>query len=707
MKKKAIFKKKEKKTKPKSLRQNKQISKDKPKNNTTFLGLFKKSKEKKVSTKGFHSIKGKLTFTIMATCLIPLLIVGTVTFIASRQILSNTLEDTTSQTLEAANIGLTSYFNSVSEQLETLSGIDVKGSEADVKLTFENMLTSLAKANTTVTRAYIQLEQGDLITESVLGAKTGIDGKRQAWYSLAKSTPNEIVVSQPYSSMDGKTVISLSKALLLDGKFMGVLAIEMDTQLLTSEIAATKFGEDGFIILADGSGAIISHPNTSYIGRNLDSYYSYWSEIVTSKEGMTSYKEGNEAKNIIYITNEVTGWKLIATMSNVELANQTRSLLAVFGIITLLIILASYFTATRFSKGLSKNIITIKEMIAKASEGDFTNRVNINSKDELMYLANGFNSMADNLGALINKVDISGKNVYESSLTLAAMASDTSAAVNQVAIAIDEIAQGSSNQAYNASEGTQLLQDLSDKLELILNSSVEMGNISNNTKNLSDHGLDMINTLVDKSKDTLKSTNNAGDIVAEVNNSILEIGKISEAISGITAQTNLLSLNASIEAARAGEYGRGFAVVADEIRKLAEESRSSAEEIKSIVKKITEKSTVAVQAMKATENIVVEQTEAANSAEDVFKDILKELLVLVDKVSEVKHSIDDINNFKDGVVAKIENVAAISEETASATEEVSASTEEISASVAEFSQHAENLNKQADSIKQELSKFKV
>lgn len=707
MKKKAIFKRKEKNKKTKSLRQNKQSSKEKLKINTAFWGLFKKSKEKKVSSKGFKSIKAKLTFNIMATCLIPLVIVGAVTFTTSRQILRNTLEDTTSQTLDAANIGLTSYFNSVSEQLDTLSGIDVKGSEADVKLTFENMLNSLIKSDETVTRAYIQLEQGELITVSTLGSKTGIDGKRQSWYSLAKSTPEEIVVSQPYSSMDGKTVISMSKALLLNGKFMGVLAIEMDTQLLTSEIATTKFGEEGFIVLADECGAIISHPNTSYIGKNLDAYYSYGAKLVTSKEGMTSYKEGKETKNIIYVTNEVTGWKLIATMSNLELANQTKVLLAVFGTITLLVILVSYFTATKFSKGLSKNIITIKEMIAKASEGDFTNRVDIKTKDELMYLANGFNSMADNLGALINKVDISGKNVYESSLTLAAMASDTSAAVNQVAIAIDEIAQGSSNQAYNASEGTQLLQDLSDKLELILNSSVEMGNISNNTKDLSDHGLDMISTLVDKSKDTLESTNNAGDIVEEVNSSILEIGKISEAISAITAQTNLLSLNASIEAARAGEYGRGFAVVADEIRKLAEESRSSAEDIKKIVKKITEKSTVAVQAMKSTENIVIQQTEAANSAEDVFKDILKEILVLVDKVNEVKHSIDDINNFKDGVVAKIENVAAISEETASATEEVSASTQEISASVAEFSQHAENLNKQADLIKQELSKFSV
>ena len=707
MKKKAIFKRKEKNKKTKSLRQNKQSSKEKLKINTDFWGLLKKSKEKKVSAKGFKSIKGKLTFNIMATCLIPLVIVGAVTFTTSRQILRNTLEDTTSQTLDAANIGLTSYFNSVSEQLDTLSGIDVKGSEADVKLTFENMLNSLIKSNETVTRAYIQLEQGELITVSTLGSKTGIDGKRQSWYSLAKSTPEEIVVSQPYSSMDGKTVISMSKALLLNGKFMGVLAIEMDTQLLTSEIATTKFGEEGFIVLADECGAIISHPNTSYIGKNLDAYYSYGTKLVTSKEGMTSYKEGKETKNIIYVTNEVTGWKLIATMSNIELANQTKVLLAVFGTITLLVILVSYFTATKFSKGLSKNIIIIKEMIAKASEGDFTNRVDIKTKDELMYLANGFNSMADNLGALINKVDISGKNVYESSLTLAAMASDTSAAVNQVAIAIDEIAQGSSNQAYNASEGTQLLQDLSDKLELILNSSVEMDNISNNTKDLSDHGLDMISTLVDKSKDTLESTNNAGDIVAEVNSSILEIGKISEAISAITAQTNLLSLNASIEAARAGEYGRGFAVVADEIRKLAEESRSSAEDIKRIVNKITEKSTVAVQAMKSTENIVIQQTEAANSAEDVFKDILKEILVLVDKVNEVKHSIDDINNFKDGVVAKIENVAAISEETASATEEVSASTQEISASVAEFSQHAENLNKQADLIKQELSKFSV
>lgn len=676
----------------------------KSKNNTSKETISKKAEIKGGKQK---SIKKKLTINMMATCMVPLVVVGAVTLFTSRTLLKNSLQDTTEQTLDAANIGLTNYFTAIGKEVTYLSSVNVMNDGELNKAAIQNTLDTLITSDDTITKSYFQPANDDMMCAQAKGTPNDMDGRRQAWYSMATSTPDKYYVTTPYASSYGTTVLTMSKAVTINGQLIGVIALDLDTDLLTDEIAETKFGQEGFLIITDNIGVILSDPEKERIGRNIDSYYDILDAIISNENGVVSYKDNGKTKTAIYKTNELTGWKMIATMSDVELKDQTKMLCIVVGSIALAVLVICTALATLFARGLSGNIIKIEKLVSKASEGNLKERVKITSKDELNHLADSFNMMQDNLGSLMNNVDDSCKKVYNSSNSLAGMASDTSSAVNQVAIAIDEIARGASDQALTSTECTDLLQDLSKKLEGILDSSVEMGTISNNTKDLSDDGLTMLNSLVDKSKTTLQSANSAGNIVEEVNKSIMQIGKISDAITEITSQTNLLSLNASIEAARAGEYGKGFAVVADEIRKLAEESSNSADEIKKIVKVITEKSGVAVKAMKDTEQVVASQTEAANSTEKVFNNIMEEILVLVNKIDDIKTSIDDINNFKDGVMSKVENVAAVSEETASATQQVSASTEEITATVQEFAQAASDLNKWAQNITDELSKFQI
>ena len=251
------------------------------------------------------------------------------------------------------------------------------------------------------------------------------------------------------------------------------------------------------------------------------------------------------------------------------------------------------------------------------------------------------------------------------------------------------------------------MDDLSTRLDKISVNSNEMDKISNDTKELGSKGLYMIDTLTEKSNKTKTATTEVNNIVQDMNESTKQINAISETIAEITAQTNLLALNASIESARAGEAGKGFAVVADEIRKLAEQSKASTEEIKTIIGNIQRKSYTAVNAIKSTEAVVNEQEVAVSETHKIFSEILKSIEIMITKVDEIKISIVDIEEKKQSTVSEIKNISFISEQTAAASEEVTASAEEITATMEELTRHSSELQILAEQLGTEINKFKT
>lgn len=658
----------------------------------------------------FKSIRTKLIISLVSICLIPLLILGIETYFQSKTILSKKLEVTSKQTLKEIDNGLNNYFNALSASLKMLStNINFVQGDNEEKFTYaEFLLGDVKESDEDILNTYYGTESGKFSIYPKGDMPKDYNHKIRSWYTLALEKKGQVAITQPYKdAKTGKMVITLAKAVEKEGKVVGVVGMDISLDTLASTLSKSKVGNAGYVYTVDNSGIVVSHPDMKVIGTDAPTKLSFWNDTKNNKDGFVKYNYNGQNKFATYMTNSSTGWKLIAAMDEGELGKDLNSIISSLLITVLVVAAIAIFIATVLSKGIANNLSKVKHAFNLASNGDLTAEVDIKSKDEFGELGKDFNNMIKNISSLMKNVDSSSKTVLETSANLASMAEEATSSIGQVSHAIEEISSGATHTAQSAQEGAEDIQNLSLGLDIIESSTVKMGEISINARQLGSQGLEMVQVLGEKSDKTKLAASQISAIVKEMNSSTDQIDAISGTISDITEQTNLLSLNASIEAARAGEAGKGFAVVADEIRKLAEQSKSSTEEIKKIIEDIKSKSATAVKAMDETEIVVKDQEDAVVKTQKIFREIINSIGVLTEKVDEIRSHTTEINDKKEKVVGQIENISSISEETASATEEVSASAEEINATMEEFTRYADKLKSLSEELECEISKFKL
>ncbi|MFT5873090.1 MAG: methyl-accepting chemotaxis protein [Clostridium sp.] len=657
-----------------------------------------------------NSIRTKLIISLVTICVIPLIIEGFGSYSQSKSILSKKLTLTSTQTLAEINNGLNDYFQGFSNIVSmTAKNPDIVNIDTDKNPSIiMDIMKGVKESDNDILDIYYGTASGKFAICPNVTMEAGYDATTRPWYKQALEHKGEVIITPSYEdSSTGINVVGIVRTVEKNGKVVGVIGLDLSLTTLSERIATKKVGNSGYVFLSDVAGNVLAHPQKELINTNSASKLSIWDKVKSENSGFVNYDYNGAKKFGVYQTNELTGWKLVATLDESELSNDIKSILNTTFLIILVMGIISIFMSLILSKGISHNIKKLKEVFAKASNGDLTVSFTASTKDEFSDLAISFNSMLKNILELVNNVTKSSKTVLETSTNLSSMSEEVTASIGEVASAIEQVSVGATEQAQNAQNGASQMEDLSNRLDKISVNSNEMDKISSDTKDLGSKGLSMINTLIEKSNKTKTATTEVNDIVQDMNESTKQINAISETIANITEQTNLLSLNASIESARAGEAGKGFAVVAEEIRKLADQSKTSTEEIKVIISGIQEKSNIAVKAINSTETIVNEQDLAVSQTKEIFSEILKSIEIMITKVDEVKISIVDINEKKQSTVSEIENISAISEQTASSSQEVTASTEEITATMEEFTKHSSQLQILAEHLENEINKFKI
>ena len=407
------------------------------------------------------------------------------------------------------------------------------------------------------------------------------------------------------------------------------------------------------------------------------------------------------------MTDRVTGWKVIGFISESENRDDLRGInvgivgAGVFGLIFGCVI--AIFTAMSVIREIKK----IQVVTGKVAGGDFTEKVKVTRNDEFGELETHFNAMIDDVSSLIREVEDKSNHILDVADNISEIAGNTKTTMEQVTEAIDSVAQGAVKQAESTQEASCEVDHLKQSLEDTKDYVKGVNDMAGRANQVSAEGLSSVKDLIVKSEKTAEKSRVSLSVMNEMISSIDKIFYISDAIADITSQTNLLSLNASIEAARAGEMGKGFAVVADEIRKLADESKESTDEIKAIITEITEKSKLVEETMQENEALQTEQQQAIRKSEELFGQIIEQINELSSGMEQINTLNDNMAANKDLVVDKMGTIASVSEQSAAATEEVNASTEQVNVTMADIAEHTATLQGIAQDLRETIERFKL
>lgn len=363
----------------------------------------------------------------------------------------------------------------------------------------------------------------------------------------------------------------------------------------------------------------------------------------------------------------------------------------------------------RYIGGLTKLLHNVRRVLLKVSEGDLSdNRLTeIKSNDEFGELASGTEKLRNKVGNLLNDIQAGMLQLTEAAEKLSGMLKQNVLAAREMNDSVGQIHGKANSQKTAAQNASSDVETTRSAIDQMLRQLDDVTLLSGNIAGLSQNSRKILDELSDSSKESREAVKEISRQVAVTNESVQQIKSVTDYITNIAEETNLLALNASIEAARAGAAGKGFAVVALEIQKLAEESNHSASKIGENIRSLVEKTDGIVKVMGSIENALQHQEENVDKTKRLFEEMNRDIIQITEKESDMQVNVSSMNRAKDNMSHMISDLSESAVDNANLSKNAAEVTEQMMREIENLENLTMDLSKLANRLDENLHAFLV